>query len=220
MPLTSSRRSCAYLTVSHRYGQFTYRVGVWLVLTHAVSCKIALSNMYCTDEEDVAATPNEGDTTSCRSTARDPAWWILFLVHSIGFPLVLFVGAFRVRNRFLKGTCCHDTRSTIESQQANTRATGELGLWRYYLGKLLWCAAAGVCRCADGVCQVKSSGSSLQDSGLFTVFALLVLLCTVLAPVPHRLRFILTPYLHPTVHTICAPLHPRKPLCLRYRLRL
>ena len=133
--------------MSHRYGQFTYRVGVWLVLTHAVSCKIALSNMYCADEEDVAATPNEGDITSCRSTARDPAWWILFLVHSIGFPLVLFVGAFRVRNRFLKGTCCHDTRSTIDSQQANTRATGELGLWRYYLGKLLWCAAPGVLMC-------------------------------------------------------------------------
>jgi len=38
-----------------------------------------------------------------------------------------------VRKRFLGGTCCNDTNATIETQKADTRANGELGLWRYYL---------------------------------------------------------------------------------------
>ena len=135
------------------YGQFTYRVGVWLVLTHAVSCKVALSNMYCADEGGVGddtplggasngvnSTVNgsgkwggEPDTGGCTATARNPAWVVLLLVHGIAFPLAICLGAFFVRKRFLGGTCCNDTNATIETQKADTRANGELGLWRYYL---------------------------------------------------------------------------------------
>ena len=132
---------------SFRYGQFTYRVGVWLVLTHAVSCRIALSNMYCVDALSLTDAQymyggegntliDGGDDTSCLTTARNPAWWILFLVHGVGFPLSICLGAIFVRRRLLGGTCCSDTETTTENQLSDTRATGELGLWRYYIGTL------------------------------------------------------------------------------------
>ena len=109
------------------YQQFTYRGGVLLVLTHAVSCKMALSNMQCSgDKLEVGA--DDGDDCT------NPAWWILFLVHVIGFPLLIFLGAIFVRKQHLGGTCCRDVEATTTKQNTNSRATGELGLWRYYLG--------------------------------------------------------------------------------------
>ena len=124
-----------------RYQQFTYRVGMWLVLTYAVSCRIALSNMYCVhggqkeagEEVQVAALLDTDDDTSCR-TAHNPAWVFLFLIHGIGFPLAILLGAVHARTRFLGGTCCHDLKKTTKKQKKDTRAAGELGLWRYYLG--------------------------------------------------------------------------------------
>lgn len=129
------------------YGQFTYRVGMWLVLTHAVSCRIALSSMRClsttlsTGNLTTTGTPGgvaAGVTTSEApedesAGCRNPAWWILFLVHGIGFPLVTLIGGGLVRQRLMGGACCRDEKATTEKQLANTRANGELGLWRYYL---------------------------------------------------------------------------------------
>ena len=116
------------------YQEFTYKIATWLVLTHAVSCRIALSNMYCADEGGEGDTPYGGDDdASCLMMARDPAWWILFLVHGIGFPLATLLGAIFARRRLLGGTCCSDTKSTTDNQLSDTRATGEVGLWRYYL---------------------------------------------------------------------------------------
>jgi hypothetical protein len=109
------------------YQQFTYRGGVLLVLTHAVSCKMALSNMQCSvDKHEVGA--DDGDDCT------NPAWWILFLVHVIGFPLLIFLGGMFARKQHLGGTCCRDLEATTTKQNADSRATGELGLWRYYLG--------------------------------------------------------------------------------------
>ena len=106
------------------YQQFTYRGGVLLVLTHAVSCKVALTNMQCSGD---GADDDGNDCTN-------PAWWILFLVHVIGFPLLILLGAMRARKRYLGGSCCHDLLETTTKQKANKRTFGELGLWRYYLG--------------------------------------------------------------------------------------
>jgi len=94
------------------YQQFAYRVGTWLVLTHAVSLKVSL-----------------GD----KNWADDPAWAFLFLIHCIGFPLAILFGAMHVRTTMLGGTCCHDMPETMARHNSNVRATGELGLWRYYL---------------------------------------------------------------------------------------
>ena len=109
------------------YQQFTYRGGVLLVLTHAVSCKVALSNMKCSGD---GLEGGAGDGDDC----ANPAWWILFLVHGAGFPLLILLGATRARKRYLGGTCCRDKLSTTTKQKANKRTFGELGLWRYYLG--------------------------------------------------------------------------------------
>ena len=65
------------------YQQFAYRVGTWLVLTHAVSLKVSL-----------------GD----KNWADDPAWAFLFLIHCIGFPLVILFGAMHVRKNMLGGS--------------------------------------------------------------------------------------------------------------------
>jgi hypothetical protein len=114
------------------YQEFAYRVGVWLVLTHAVSCRVALSNMQC-------AEMNEGGEkggihgSDNGSSCKNAAWPILFLIHCIGFPLAVLFGAIHVRKRMLGGTCCKDSRATIEKQNEDTRVGGELGLWRYYL---------------------------------------------------------------------------------------
>ena len=114
------------------YQQFAYRVGVWLVLTHAVSCRVALSNMQCAEN-------NEGDEeggihgSDNGKSCKNAAWPILFLIHCIGFPLAVLFGAMHVRKRMLGGTCCHDMPETMARHNSNVRATGELGLWRYYL---------------------------------------------------------------------------------------
>jgi hypothetical protein len=123
------------------YGQFTYRVGIWLVLTHAVSCRIALSNMQCLDFRPDAGNGGGGTLTPDDedNNCQNPAWWILLLVHGIGFPLMLLIGAALVRRQRLGGTCCKDKKATTERQLADTRSQGELGLWRYYLGKSLAC---------------------------------------------------------------------------------
>jgi hypothetical protein len=107
------------------YQQFTYRGGVLLVLTHAVSCKVALTNMQCSGD----GTDDDGNDCT------NPAWWTLLLVHVVGFPLLILLGAVRARKRYLGGSCCHDLLSTTTKQKANKRTFGELGLWRYYLGK-------------------------------------------------------------------------------------
>ena len=114
------------------YQQFAYRVGVWLVLTHAVSCRVALSNMQCAEN-------NEGEEeggihgSDNGSSCKNAVWPILFLIHCIGFPLAVLFGAMHVRKRMLGGTCCKDSRATIKKQNEDKRVGGELGLWRYYL---------------------------------------------------------------------------------------
>ena len=111
---------------------------MWLAPTYAVSCRIALSNMYCADDtgEEAAASLNPGDDDpmSCSRTTHNPAWVILFIIHGIGFPLAIFLGAIHARKRLLGGTCCYDLLETTEKQKSDERAEGELGLWRYYLG--------------------------------------------------------------------------------------
>ena len=102
------------------------------MLTHAVSCRVALSNMRCVEN-------NEGDEeggihgSDNGKSCKNAAWPILFLIHCIGFPLAVLFGAIHVRKRMLGGTCCKDSRATIELQNENQRVGGELGLWRYYL---------------------------------------------------------------------------------------
>jgi surface protein len=122
--------------VSLLYQQFAYRMGTWLVLTHAVSCRIALSGIQCVEVgggsgggEGEGDSNVDGPDDSC----RDSAWGFLVVFHILGFPLAILVGAIRVRSSMMGGTCCHDTKETMQRHNDNIRATGELGLWRYYL---------------------------------------------------------------------------------------
>ena len=126
------------------YNQFAERIGIWLILTHAVSCRIALSNLYKYEWRFCAVARTGGDNGSQGGGLGDERdchdtewWWVLFVIHGIGFPLSTFFGAFFVRKRLLGGTCCHDTPTTSVRQLEDMRATGELSLWKYYLGRCL-----------------------------------------------------------------------------------
>ena len=115
------------------YGQFTYRLGLTLVLLYAVSCKIALSHLWCSGVEGDAY--DTGDLSDCRrqSPAVSAGFWMLFLIHGVAFPVATCLGAAYVRGQQMGGSCCRDTAETVQRQLKDKRATGEVALWRYFL---------------------------------------------------------------------------------------
>ena len=114
--------------------KFTVVASVLLYVSHAVSCRVALSALYCDgiegDEYDT------GDADDCRRLpgATKAGMWGLFLIHCVGFPLFTFIFAHRVRRNHMGGvSCCNDSTETEARSEARLKTRNEVSFYRFFL---------------------------------------------------------------------------------------
>ena len=116
------RPSKREILVVHVLRKFTVVASVLLYVFHAVSCRVALTALYCDgiegDEYDT------GDADDCRRLpgATKAGMWGLFLTHCVGFPLFTFIFAHRVRRNHMGGvSCCKDSTETEARSEARLK---------------------------------------------------------------------------------------------------
>ena len=109
--------------------QFIRHVTSFCVITYAVTCRVALTLLYC---------PKGDPLASCHVYHKsDPEVYslayILVILHVFGFPLISLFGAERIRHRVQGGSCCRDSEATKDSQLHDKRISEHVRQWRYFI---------------------------------------------------------------------------------------
>jgi len=109
--------------------QFIRHSTSFCMITYAVTCRVALTLLYC---------PKGDPLASCHAYHKsDPEMYnlacILVIFHVFGFPLISLFGAERVRRRAQGGSCCRDTEATKDSQLHDKHISEHVRQWRFFI---------------------------------------------------------------------------------------
>ena len=114
-----------------KYIGVLHRVTILCVVTYAVSCRVAIKQLYCPPDDVLA----ECHLLWTEEAPLMVGLHFLVALHIVLFPIVTVIAASAVHIGVLGGSCCRDSEDTKKKQLGDARFPVRVAQWRYVIEK-------------------------------------------------------------------------------------